>query len=140
LSHVCKNIQENRKSEKVKKKVESFEDLYIWQEAIEFCKAIYLVTDKNGLRGDFGLKDQMRRSSVSIPSNIAEGFERRSRKEYLNFLNISKGSAGEIRTQLFIAFQVGYLEEMEHEILREKAKFLSGSISNHMKSILDADC
>ena len=123
----------------MKKKVEYFEDLYIWQKAIEFCKEIYLITEKNGLRGDFGLKDQMRRSAVSIPSNIAEGFERRSRKEYLNFLNIAKGSAGEIRTQLFVAFQVGYLEETEHEVLREKSKFLSGSISNHMKSISDAD-
>lgn len=89
----------------MKKKIECFEDLYIWQKAIEFFKEIYLITEKSGLRSDFGLKHQMRRSSVSIPSNIAEGFERRSRKEYLNFLNIAKSSAGEIRTQLFIHFK-----------------------------------
>jgi four helix bundle protein len=81
----------------------------------------------------------MRDSAVSISSNIAEGFERRSRKEYLNFLNIAKGSAGEIRSQLYIAFEVGYLEKSELEHLREKAKFLSGSITNHAKAIYKAE-
>ncbi len=70
----------------MKKKVECFEDLFIWQKAIEFAQEIYLLTEKKGLKNDFGLKNQMRDSSVSISSNIAEGFERRSRKEYLNFL------------------------------------------------------
>ncbi len=119
----------------MRNKVECFEDLFIWQISIQFVKEIYFITERKGLKTDFGLKNQMRDSAVSIPSNIAEGFERRSRKEYLNFLNIAKGSAGEIRSQLFIAFEVGYLERGEHERLREKAKFLSGSISNHMKSI-----
>lgn len=80
----------------------------------------------------------MRDSSVSISSNIAEGFERRSRKEYLNFLNIAKGSAGEIRSQLYVAFEVGYIEKAELDRLREMARFLSGSISNHVKSIYGA--
>jgi four helix bundle protein len=124
---------------KVKKKVECFEDLFIWQKAVEFAKEIYLITEKKGLKNDFGLKNQMRDSAVSISSNIAEGFERRSRKEYLNFLNIAKGSAGEIRSQLYIAYQVGYLEKSELENLREKVRFLSGSISNHIKSINNAD-
>lgn len=119
----------------MKKKIECFEDLFIWQKAIEFAKDIYLITEKQGLKNDFGLKSQMRNAAVSISSNIAEGFERRSRKEYLNFLNIAKGSAGEIRSQLMVAFEVGYVEKAELEILREKAKFLSGSISNHSKAI-----
>jgi four helix bundle protein len=123
----------------VKKKIECFEDLFIWQKAIEFAKEIYLITEKKGLKNDFGLKNQMRDSAVSISSNIAEGFERRSRKEYLNFLNIAKGSAGEIRSQLYVAFEVGYLEKSELEYLREKAKFLSGSITNHAKAINIAD-
>lgn len=121
--------------DRVRKKVECFEDLFIWQKAIEFVKEIYILTERQGLKTDFGLKSQMRDSSVSIPSNIAEGFERRSRKEYLNFLNIAKGSAGEIRSQLYVAHAVGYLEWEELERLREMAKFLSGSISNHMRSI-----
>ena len=123
----------------MRKKVECFEDLFIWQKAIEFAKEIYLLTDKKGVKNDFGLKNQMRDSVVSISSNIAEGFEHRSRKEYLNFLNIAKGSAGEIRSQLYVAFGVGYLEKSEFECLREKAKFLSGSISNHAKAINIAD-
>ena len=118
-----------------RKKVECFEDLFIWQKAIEFARDIYLLTERNGFRSDFGLKNQMRDASVSISSNIAEGFERRSRKEYLNFLNIAKASAGEIRSQLYVAFEIGYIEKSELDVLREKARFLSGSISNHMKSI-----
>ncbi|MBP6211879.1 MAG: four helix bundle protein [Pyrinomonadaceae bacterium] len=98
-------------------------------------KEIYIITERNGLKIDFGLKNQMRNSAVSIPSNIAEGFERRSRKEYLNFLNIAKASAGEIRSQLYVAREVGYLDDEEHLRLREMAKFLSGSIANHMKAI-----
>jgi len=124
---------------RVKKTIESFEDLIIWQKAIEFAADIYVVTERKGLKTDFGLKGQMRDSVVSISSNIAEGFERRSRKEYLNFLNIAKGSAGEIRSQLCIAFRVGYLDQTEMNDLREKAKFLSGSIANHMNAISNAD-
>ena len=123
----------------MKKKVQCFEDLFIWQKAVEFAKEIYLITEKKGLKNDFGLKSQMRDSAVSISSNIAGGFERRSRKEYLNFLNFAKGSAGEIRSQLCVAFEIGYLEKPELENLREKAKFLSGSITNHINSINNSD-
>jgi len=120
------------------KKIECFEDLYIWQKAVEYAKEIYLITDKNGLKSDYGLKDQMRRASVSISTNIAEGFERRSRKEYLNFLNIAKGSAGEMRSLIYVASEIGYIDAIEHKQLREKAKFLSGSITNHMNAINNA--
>lgn len=123
----------------MKKKIECFEDLFIWQKAVEFAAEIYVLTERQGLKTDFGLKNQMRSSSVSISSNIAEGFERRSRKEYLNFLNIAKGSAGEIRSQLYVSFKVGYIDETELTFFREKAKFLSGSITNHMKSIFGAE-
>lgn len=127
----------------MKKKVQCFEDLFIWQKAVEFAKDIYLIAEKKGLKTDFGLKNQMRDAAVSISTNIAEGFERRSRKEYLNFLNIAKGSSGEVRSLLYvayeIAYEIAYLDDLEHKILREKARFLSGSISNHMKSISIAD-
>lgn len=119
----------------LRKKINCFEDLFVWQKGIEFAKDIYLVTEKKGLKTDFGLKNQMRDAAVSIPTNIAEGFERRSRKEYLYFLNISKASAGEVRSLLYVAKEVGYLEAEEHRVLRENAKFLSGSITNHMNSI-----
>ncbi|MEK7725089.1 MAG: four helix bundle protein [Acidobacteriota bacterium] len=123
----------------MKRKIECFEDLFIWQKAVEFAKEIYLITENIGIKNDFGLKSQMRNSSVSISSNIAEGFERRSRKEYLNFLNYAKGSAGEIRSQLYVAFEIGYIEKSELDNLREKAKFLSGSITNHINSINKAE-
>jgi four helix bundle protein len=79
-------------------KIRTFEDLVVWQRAIAFVKHVYLITEEGGLKRDFGLKDQLRRAAVSIPTNIAEGFERSSRKEYLLFLNIAKGSAGEVRS------------------------------------------
>ena len=120
-------------------KITCFEDLIIWQKAIEFAKEIYLLTERMGLKTDFGLKSQMRDAAVSISTNIAEGFERRSRKEYLNFLNIAKASAGETRSLLYVALEVGYIDRDEMENMRGKARFLSGSISNHMKAISKAD-
>jgi four helix bundle protein len=121
-----------------KKRIETFEDLIIWQKAVELAKEVYLITEREKLRTDFGLRSQMRNAAVSISSNIAEGFERRTRKEYLNFLNIAKASAGELRSQLYVAREVGYLNADEHVELREKAKFQSGSIWNHMKAIARA--
>lgn len=120
------------------KRIETFEDLIIWQKAVELAKEVYLITEREKLRTDFGLRSQMRNAAVSISSNIAEGFERRTRKEYLNFLNIAKASAGELRSQLYVAREIGYLNANEHDELREKAKFLSGSIWNHMKAITRA--
>ena len=120
------------------KKIESFEDLIIWQRAVDLASEIYDLTNEAALRSDFGLKDQLRRAAVSISANIAEGFERRSRSEYLNFLNIAKGSAGEVRSLLEVAARVGYIGEERLTDLRDKSRFLSGSIANHMKSIAAA--
>lgn len=80
------------------KPVRSFEDLRIWQMGIDLVKRVYVLTARGTFGRDFGLRVQIRRASVSIPTNIAEGFERSSRKEYLLFLNIAKGSAGEVRS------------------------------------------
>ena len=71
-------------------------------------RQIYLITNEGALKRDFGLKDQLRRAAVSFPTNIAEDFERSSRKEYLMFLNIAKGSAGEVRSLRRVAMDVGY--------------------------------
>ena len=73
-------------------KIQTFEDLKVWQKGIALVKQVYLLTKQGEISRDFGLKDQLRRAAVSIPTNIAEGFERYSRKEYVNFLNIAKGS------------------------------------------------
>lgn len=68
-----------------KKKIETFEDLRVWQQGIELVKQIYLMTKEGDISRDFGLRDQLRRAAVSVPTNVAEGFERHSRKEYVNF-------------------------------------------------------
>ena len=81
-----------------RKAVRSFEDLRVWQMGIDLVKRVYVLTARGTFSRDFSLRDQIRRASVSIPTNIAEGFERSSRKEYLLFLNIAKGSAGEVRS------------------------------------------
>ena len=116
----------------------SFEDLIVWQKAIDFVTQVYRVTNQGELKRDFGLRDQMRRAAVSIPTNIAEGFERASRKEYLNFLNIAKGSAGETRSLFRVALEIGYFSIETHEELRERALTLSRYLSNQIKSIRNA--
>ncbi len=121
-----------------RKTIRSFEDLLVWQQAIEFVTQVYLVTNEGEIKRDFGLRDQMRRAAVSIPTNIAEGFERASRKEYLNFLNIAKGSAGETRSLFRVALEVGYFSKETHDQLRERALTLSRYLFNQVKSIRSA--
>jgi len=86
--------------------IEKFEDLICWQKAREMVKGIYKAL-KNC--SDYGFRDQIQRAAVSVLSNIAEGFERGTRQEFLNFLFIAKGSAGEVRAQLYVALDIGYL-------------------------------
>ena len=94
-----------------RKPIRRFEDLLVWQKGIALVKEVYIATSDGALRRDFGLRDQIRRAAVSIPTNIAEGFERSSRKEYLLFLNIAKGLAGELRSLIRVAFEVGYFDK-----------------------------
>ena len=88
-----------------------FKDLEVWKRSKELAVRIYRVTDEGAIKRDFSLRDQLRRSAVSVPSNIAEGDERDSDRESARFFAISKGSLAELRTQLQIAFEVGYLTE-----------------------------
>ncbi|WP_338421796.1 four helix bundle protein [Nostoc flagelliforme] len=118
-----------------KKRIETFEDLKVWQKCIDLVKVIYLITKEGEFSRDFGLRDQLRRASVSIPTNIAEGFERYSRKEYLNFLNIAKGSAGEVRSLLRVALEVSYLEQQTYVQLSSQAMELSRMLSNQIQAI-----
>ena len=87
--------------------IEKFEDLLIWQNSVDL--AVQLYKKLQNCR-DFGLRDQIQRSAVSIPSNISEGFDRNSNKEFLRFLKISKGSCAELRTQLIIAEKINLFE------------------------------
>lgn len=108
-----------------KKKIETFEDLRVWIKGIELVKQVYLVTKDGKFSQDYGLRDQIRRASVSIPTNIAEGFERHTRKEYVNFLNIAKGSAGEVRSLLRVAVEIDYIEQSKYEELYNSVVELS---------------
>ena len=84
----------------------SFEDLPVWQRARELVKYIYTLTRKEAFSRDFSLVDQIRRSSASVMNNIAEGFERDGNKEFIQFLYITKGSSGEIKSQLYRALDL----------------------------------
>lgn len=102
---------------------DSFEKITSWQKAREFNRKIYLATGESRFKQDFELVKQIRRASISITSNIAEGFERNTDKEFVYFLFVAKASAGEVRSQLYLAFDLGYLSK---EYLDE----LSGEIAN----------
>lgn len=113
--------------------VKKFEDLDAWNLARELVNLIYDLTDKEEFKRDYSLKDQMRRCSVSVMSNIAEGFERGSDKDFVRFLYIAKGSCGEIRSQLYIALDRKYITEKEFVIAVEKAVPTSQKISGLIK-------
>jgi len=106
----------------MKDKIERFEDLKIWQASVELAVSLYreLANCK-----DYGLRDQIQRSAVSIPSNIAEGFDRNSNKEFVRFLKISKSSCAELRTQLIIADRIKLLSNSD---MIEETKKLSAMI------------
>lgn len=107
----------------------SFEELDVWKKARELVNFIYKVTKSKEFVKDYGLIDQIRRASVSVMSNIAEGFERGSNTEFLQYLFIAKGSAGEVRTQLYIAFDQGYISQKDFENGKSLCITVSGQIS-----------
>jgi four helix bundle protein len=90
-------------------KVERFEDLIAWQKARLLTADIYRITALGEFSKDFGLRDQIRRAAVSVMSNIAEGFDRGSRGEFHQYLVIAKASCAEVRSQLYVAHDVGYI-------------------------------
>ena len=112
-------------------KVEKFEDLMVWQNAVEL--SVGVCSALKDCR-DYSLKDQMVRSSVSIPSNIAEGFERQYNKEFIQFLFVAKGSAGELRNQLLIAFKLGFLNEVKFDDLTDQNRKVSAQLFNLIKT------
>jgi four helix bundle protein len=109
-----------------------FEDLEIWKESMRICKEIY-ANLKNCK--DFGFKDQIQRASVSVPSNIAEGHERKSVKEHTQFLYIAKASCGEMRTQLYLAVSLEYIAKEIGMKLIEQSTTLSVKIYHYIQSI-----
>ncbi len=104
------------------KKIERFEDLIAWQKARKLTQLIYQVSRRGAFAKDFGLSGQIQRSAVSIMSNISEGFERGGRGEFHQFLSIAKASCAEVRSQLYVAFDVGYLDQAEFDQLIAQAE------------------
>ncbi len=116
-------------------KIERFEDLIAWQKARQLAADVYRVTSKGAFAKDFGLRDQIQRAAVSVMSNIAEGFERGSRSEFHQFLVIAKASLAEVRSQLYIALDAGYLDQPNFDNLMNQATEASKIIGGLRASV-----
>lgn len=115
--------------------IKSFKELRCWQEARQIARSIYSLTKGNSFAKDYGLKDQVQRSAVSIGSNIAEGFERDSNAEFVKFLSYAKGSNGELLSQLYTAYDVGYISEEELSKIEENLTLLGCMIGKLQVSL-----
>lgn len=112
--------------------IERFEDIDAWKKARVLVKEVYKVTAVGKFSKDFSLRDQIRRAGVSVISNIAEGFSRQTDREFSQFLYVAKGSVSELQSQLYVALDLGYLNQEEFEDLcgqaEEVVKLVSGFI------------
>jgi four helix bundle protein len=112
--------------------IKKFEDLEAWKLSREISRLIYSVSSNGAFAKDFALTNQVRRAAISIVSNIAEGFERNGDREFIQFLTIAKGSCGEVRAQLYVAFDQGYIEEdlflSVQQRVEETSRIISGLI------------
>ena len=116
-------------------KAKRFESLKVFSDARDLVKIIYRLCSKGPLARDFALSDQLRRAAISIVSNISEGFERGGDKEFNRYLSMAKGSAGEIRAQLYLCFDLGYLPEEEVKVLIEKVEEISRQLFGLMRYV-----
>jgi four helix bundle protein len=117
----------------------NFEDLHIYQRARELTNAVYRQTRSSEFAKDGGLTDPIRRAAVSVMSNIAEGFERGTTPEFIQFLYIAKGSCGEVRAQLQIALVQAYITAQAHDSMVDQARRTSGMISNFIAHLQQTD-
>jgi len=108
----------------------TFEEINAWQNAKVLVREVYAMTGSGDFSKDYGLKDQIQRAAVSICSNIAEGFERRGNKEFINFLWIAKGSAAEVCSQLHNAKDLGYITDERFKSMYNSAKQIGGMLFN----------
>lgn len=116
--------------------IHRFEDIQAWQKARELASTIYKLCQESGLSSDFGLRDQIRRSAVSVQSNIAEGFGREGNKEFIRFLKIAKGSACEFRSQLYNLLDANYIDQPTFQNLykqSEESESLIGGFINYLE-------
>jgi four helix bundle protein len=127
------------KGGKYMSKIQRFEDLEARKIARELTKDIYRISKNDLFIRDHGLRDQICRAAVSVMSNIAEGFERDGNKEFINFLSIAKGSAGEVRSQLYVALDQEYISESEFNLIYNKANENSRVISGLIKYLKQSE-
>ena len=113
--------------------ISRFEDLEVWKMAREVTNDIYALCREPEFSRDFGLRNQICRSSVSVMSNVAEGFERDGNKEFVNFLSIAKGSSGEVRSQLYVALDQNYITQAQFDAVYDKCVQNSKGLSGLMK-------
>ena len=116
--------------------IKKFEDLIAWQKARELTSQIYAWSKDGAMAKDFGLRDQIRRASVSIMANIAEGFERNRPTEFHQFLSVAKASCAEVRSHLYVAVDAGYIEQTQFKNLLELAEEV-GRILGGLRGSLD---
>jgi four helix bundle protein len=119
--------------------IEKFEDIEGWKLARQACNRIYDITQSEPCCRDFAFVNQIRRASVSIMSNIAEGFERDGNKEFLQFLSIAKGSCGEVRSQLYMANDRAYIDRKEFDEIYGMLVEASRTISGLMKYLKQSE-
>ncbi len=120
-------------------KVNRFEDLVIWQMARELCKYVFDITSNDIFKNDYKLKNQIRGSSGSVMDNIAEGFDRGGKKEFIQFLYISKGSCSETRSQSYRCFDSNYINSKQHDELLCKTETISKKIYSLIKYLKSSD-
>ena len=113
--------------------IKSFEELEIWKEARGLHKKVIALTEKEIVSKDYRFKNNMQEAAGSVMDNIAEGFERDSRLEFVNALSYSKGSTGEVRSQLFRGFDKGYWGQSDLEEMNKEYKILASHIANFIK-------
>jgi four helix bundle protein len=115
----------------------SYKDINAWKKACKVTRSIYEITSEGPLKRDFGLRDQMRRSAVSVMSNIAEGFGRGGNKEFVLYLGYARGSLRELQSQLHVALDVGYISQSTFNEIYEETSAMSGLVNgliNHLKA------
>ncbi|MCA1668571.1 MAG: four helix bundle protein [Thermomicrobia bacterium] len=115
--------------------VERFEDLVAWQKARQLTASIYGITCSGAFAADYGLSRQIQRAAVSVMPNVAEGFERGRRAEFAQFLSIAKSSCGEVRSQLYVALDAGYLDQVTFDSLQAHAEEVSRIIGGLRSSV-----
>ncbi len=113
---------------------ESFKELRVWQEAKALAIEVYKITAQGNITKDYGLKEQLQRAAVSVASNIAEGYERNSDKDFIRFLYMAKGSLSELTTQLEIASAIGYLNNEGFDLMNNQCNKVGAMLTKLIKS------